>query len=360
MANAEGRPRAGRGLRLHARRARSSRCRSGATPIDFAYAIHTEVGHACIGARVNGRLVPLDSKLASGDTVEIFTSKVEGAGPVADWLQFVATHRARQQDPPVVLPRAARGRHRDGPRRAGQGAAPRGPAGAEARSRRNVLDEIAEAHELRRPRRAVRRHRREPRVGQVGRRAGRASAARRRPASSEEQLPTTVRQPRRGLAASRGNRRRARRGPRRRHGAAVALLHAGARRRDHGLRHPGPRRVGAPRRLRQRGVAGRRARPTGSSTSSGTASSAACFVASIEVKALDRARLLRDVTRGAGRPPRQHPRLQHRTPAPTASSKMRFDFELGDPSHLDSLLSHDQAASTRVYDAYRVLPGKGG
>ncbi len=67
---------------------------SGATPVDFAYAIHTEVGHACIGARLNGRLVPLDSKLSSGDTVEIFTSKVEGAGPSRDWLQFVATTRA--------------------------------------------------------------------------------------------------------------------------------------------------------------------------------------------------------------------------------------------------------------------------
>lgn len=65
------------------------------TPVDFAYAVHTEVGHSCVGARVNGRLVSLDSRLGSGDSCEIFTSKVEGAGPSRDWLGFVQSPRAR-------------------------------------------------------------------------------------------------------------------------------------------------------------------------------------------------------------------------------------------------------------------------
>src|SRR3954452_13021997 len=69
----------------------------GSTPIDFAYSVHTEVGHACIGSRVNGRLVPLDHQLASGDTCEIFTSKVETAGPSQDWLGFVKSPRARNK-----------------------------------------------------------------------------------------------------------------------------------------------------------------------------------------------------------------------------------------------------------------------
>jgi len=65
------------------------------TPVDFAYAVHTEVGHRCIGSRVNGRLVALERTLESGDVVEIFTSKAEGAGPSRDWLAFVASPRAK-------------------------------------------------------------------------------------------------------------------------------------------------------------------------------------------------------------------------------------------------------------------------
>ncbi len=70
---------------------------SGATPVDFAYAIHTEVGHRCIGARVNGRLVPLDSTLEMGMSIDILTSKAQNAGPSRDWLNFVKTPRARSK-----------------------------------------------------------------------------------------------------------------------------------------------------------------------------------------------------------------------------------------------------------------------
>jgi GTP pyrophosphokinase len=70
---------------------------SGSTPVDFAYAVHTEVGHRCMGARVNGRLVPLESPLENGDVIEIFTSKADGAGPSRDWLQFVRSPRARNK-----------------------------------------------------------------------------------------------------------------------------------------------------------------------------------------------------------------------------------------------------------------------
>ena len=65
----------------------------GATPVDFAYSIHTEVGNHCTGAKVNGRMVPLNSVLKNGDTIEVFTDKKRK--PSRDWLKFVKTAKAR-------------------------------------------------------------------------------------------------------------------------------------------------------------------------------------------------------------------------------------------------------------------------
>ena len=70
---------------------------AGATPVDFAYGVHTEVGHRTIGAKVNGKLVPLDYELRTGDTVEILTTKAIGEGPSQDWIRFVKTPRARSK-----------------------------------------------------------------------------------------------------------------------------------------------------------------------------------------------------------------------------------------------------------------------
>jgi guanosine-3',5'-bis(diphosphate) 3'-pyrophosphohydrolase len=69
----------------------------GATAVDFAYTIHTEVGHRCVGAKVNGRLVPLSTRLESGDIVEILTSNSPDAGPSRDWLKFVRTGKAKSK-----------------------------------------------------------------------------------------------------------------------------------------------------------------------------------------------------------------------------------------------------------------------
>jgi GTP pyrophosphokinase len=76
------------------------------SPVDVAYAVHTDVGHRAVGARVNGRLVPLHTRLRNGDVVEILTSNLPHAGPSEDWLSFVKTARARVR----IRRRLARGR----------------------------------------------------------------------------------------------------------------------------------------------------------------------------------------------------------------------------------------------------------
>src|SRR5438067_5486359 len=74
----------------------------GATPVDFAYSIHTDVGHQCVGARVNGKMVPLRTRLKNGDIVEIVTQT--GHRPSRDWLNFVATSRARNKSKHLIPP----------------------------------------------------------------------------------------------------------------------------------------------------------------------------------------------------------------------------------------------------------------
>ncbi len=70
---------------------------AGSTPVDFAYAVHTEVGNRCVGAKVNGKLIPLESPLNNGDVIEVVTNKHENAGPSRDWLNFVKSPRARSK-----------------------------------------------------------------------------------------------------------------------------------------------------------------------------------------------------------------------------------------------------------------------
>jgi GTP pyrophosphokinase len=69
----------------------------GSTPVDFAYAVHTEVGNKCVGAKVNGKLVSLEAPLTNGDVVEVVTNKGENAAPSRDWLNFVKSQRARSK-----------------------------------------------------------------------------------------------------------------------------------------------------------------------------------------------------------------------------------------------------------------------
>jgi guanosine-3',5'-bis(diphosphate) 3'-pyrophosphohydrolase len=70
---------------------------AGSTPIDFAYSVHTEVGNRCVGSRINGKLAPLDTKLSNGDNVEIITNKSDSAGPSRDWINIVASARAKSK-----------------------------------------------------------------------------------------------------------------------------------------------------------------------------------------------------------------------------------------------------------------------
>jgi guanosine-3',5'-bis(diphosphate) 3'-pyrophosphohydrolase len=320
----------------------------GATPIDFAYAIHTDVGHRCIGARVNGRLVPLDSKLKSGDRVEIFTSKVEGAGPSRDWLQVVVTPRAKnkirhwfsksRREEAVETGREELVKYM---RREGLPVQKltNSPVLAKVAVDLNYADlealhqAIGENHVSAQS--VAQRLARELRGGE-----------------HEEQLPTTVRRPARSRVQGTG-------------GVHVEGLD------DVMVRLalcctpvPGDEIVGFV--TSGRGVSVHRADCANAvtlTTSMGErqievewdGARAGVFVASIEVEALDRARLLGDVSTALA----DHHVNIVASSTHTGSdrvARLRFDFELADPSHLDALLRSVKRVDS-VFDAYRVLPG---
>jgi GTP pyrophosphokinase len=325
----------------------------GATPVDFAYAIHTEVGHRCIGARVNGRLVPLDSRLHSGDTVEIFTSKVEGAGPSRDWLQIVVTPRARNK----IRQWFSRERRED--------AIETGREELVKALRREGLpvQKLASSPVLLKVAEKMHYADLDALHIAIGENHVSAKAVAQRVARElrggehEEQLPSTARQ---------------RRGPARRRLQSVGVHVEGLD--DVMVRLsrcctpvPGDEIIGFV--TRGRGVSVHRADCANAvSLSSGEADrlievewdreSGGSFIAAIEVRALDRSRLLRDISTVLSE---HHVNICASSTQVGADriSRMRFEFEMADPSHLESILAAIKQVDS-VYDAYRVLPGRNG
>jgi GTP pyrophosphokinase len=324
---------------------------TGATPIDFAYAIHTEVGHHCIGARVNEKLVPIETKLQSGDTVEIITSKVATAGPSNDWLKIVVSPRARNK----IRQWFSRERRED--------------------AIDNGRDDLAK--ELRREGLPVRRLFGSDSLGRLasdlgfsdldglyaaigdGHLSGRAVVQRLRReilGGGEEQLPTTVLQPRQATAGE----------PR---GAGVfveGLDDMLVRLSSCCTPLPGDSIVGFV--TRGRGVSVHRADCVNALSLAGLnrerlvevewdVAQAGPHTAGIGVKALDRQELLADVARVLAEHHAGVVSVAAET-APDRVTSMHFECELADSAHLDSVLASLRELEG-VYDAFRLLPGKG-
>ncbi len=322
---------------------------AGATTVDFAYSIHTEVGHRCIGARVNGRLVPLDSTLSSGDTIEIFTSKVEGAGPSRDWLQFVQTPRARSKIR-QWFSRERRVDAIDNGRDELVKALRREGLPVQKLAQSNVLTDVAAAMHY------VDLDALHAAIGE-GHVSAKAVVQRieRELRGGEEQIPVTARRPPR---ASRVRERRT-------VGVHVEGLDDLMVRLSRCCTPvPGDEIIGFV--TRGRGVSVHRADCANASQLASSQSDRvievewdhdqpATYVVSVEIEALDRSRLLRDVAQVLSE---HHVNILSCTTQTSTDrvAKLRFDFELADPGHLDSMIGAIKRVDS-VYEAYRVLPG---
>ena len=222
---------------------------SGATPLDFAYAVHTDVGHRCVGAKVNGRIVPLHYVLNSGDFVEVLTSKKE-RGPSRDWLNLVKTSRARNKIRQFFSQQQREDLEQKGRESLHQAlksnGLPHQKVAASPLARRDHP-----RHGLQEGRRLLRRHRRRQGTGRPGRLEGDRAAEDDRGGRAGRRVHDQPPRPAPGRLDELRDRRRRRRG----HGGAGAdgqVLHAGAGRRGGRLHLGRPRHHRAPRGLPER------------------------------------------------------------------------------------------------------------
>ena len=322
----------------------------GATPIDFAYAIHTEVGHACVCAQVDGRLVPLDFKLSSGVTCSIVTSKSTGTGPSRDWLEFVATQRASSK----IRQWFSRERREDAIEsgREELTRALRRQGLPVQRLDPGILAQISSSlnyTDLDSLYVALGQHHVSGAsiAAKVGRQLRGGD-----PEVSDQQLSTSLNTRRSSVYSD-----------------SVGVHVDGLD--DVMIRLakcctpvPGDEIIGFV--TRGRGISVHRAdcvNALGLQKSESTRlvdvdwdhAATGLFLATVEVKALDRTGLLRDVSATVGD---HHVNILScaATMGSDRVTKMRFDFELGDPSHLGAVLRSIKSIDG-VYDAYRVLPG---
>ncbi|MEN9506215.1 MAG: pyrophosphokinae [Actinomycetota bacterium] len=323
----------------------------GATCVDFAYAVHTEVGHACIGAKINGRLVALDHKLRSGDTCEIFTSKLESAAPSRDWLQFAESPRARNKirqwfsrERRVDMVEAGRDELTKEFRREGlplsrvwkSDALGAEVAAAGHADLDGLLAAVGESH--------------------VSARGFAQRVAKAYQAGESDQVSTSV-------LHLRSHRR-----PTQSPGVHVEGLDDVLVRLSRCCTPvPGDEIIGFV--TRGRGVSVHRADCANAESLMSEQASrlievewdgdqrGTVFRAGVEVIAFDRSRLLRDVANSLSE---QHVNIVACSTHTGSDrvAKMRFEFELADPSHLETVLRTIKVIDG-VYDAYRLVPGKG-
>jgi GTP diphosphokinase / guanosine-3',5'-bis(diphosphate) 3'-diphosphatase len=321
------------------------------TPVDFAYAIHTEVGHRCIGARVNGRLVPLDTRLTSADTVEIFTSKSPTAAPSRDWLEIVASSRARNK----IRQWFSRERREDAIETGREEL-------AKALRREGMpLHKVMVSSALTQVATAMNLADTDALFASIGEHQVSAQSVVQRLArelrpGEPEQLPTTA-----TLTAGRTRRSRL---------PAAGLYVEGL---DDVMVHlarcctpvPGDQILGFV--TQGRGVSVHRADCSNAMALSRRSQERlievewdrgveGIFLATVEVLAFDRERLLADVSRVVSE---HHLNIvaARTVTTPDRVSRMSFEVELADPTHLQSVLASLKHLDG-VFDAYRLLPGK--